>query len=109
MPYKIVITLTAERDLTDIHTYIAEADGVVRANAVLDRVVEAVSALERFPERGAHPPELLDLGIREYRQVVTFPYRIVYRVLGDRIFIDLIADGRRDMRALFTRHLLTPE
>jgi toxin ParE1/3/4 len=31
---------------------------------------------------------------------------VIYRVFGDRVFIHLIADGRRDMQTLLARRLL---
>lgn len=34
------------------------------------------------------------------------PYRIICRVMGDGAYVLVIADGRRDMRALLQRHLL---
>ena len=34
------------------------------------------------------------------------PYRIIYRVMGDGVYVLVIADGRRDMRALLQRRLL---
>lgn len=109
MPYQIAITLTAERDLRELHAHALEAEGPGHADRLLDRLVETVSTLDRFPERGAHPPELLELGIRDFRQLVAHPYRIIYRVVGDQVFIDLIADGRRDMRALLARQLLASD
>jgi len=49
---------------------------------------------------------LLALGIREYRQSLFKPYRVIYRVIGQRVYIYLIVDGRRDMQALLARRLL---
>lgn len=44
--------------------------------------------------------------IREYRETFFKPYRIVYHIDDARVFISLIADGRRDMRSLLARRLL---
>ena len=62
--------------------------------------------LERFPHRGAIPAELERLGIGDFRQTLLAPYRIVYRVVADSVYIMLIADGRRDLQALLERRLL---
>jgi toxin ParE1/3/4 len=72
----------------------------------LDRIDEAIESLAVFPERGPHPQELLVFGLRDFRQLVVHPYRIIYRVLGQQVFVDLIADGRRDMQTLLARRLL---
>jgi len=46
------------------------------------------------------------MGIRDFREVHFKPYRIIYRVYGRRVVVFLMADGRRDMRALLARRLL---
>ena len=104
--FEVRLTADAVRDLEEIVDWIARHDGPGRAQHVLDRIEVAVDALKRFPGRGPHPPELVALGIREYRETFFKPYRIVYHVEGARVFISLIADGRRDMQALLARRLL---
>ncbi|MEI7614708.1 MAG: type II toxin-antitoxin system RelE/ParE family toxin, partial [Betaproteobacteria bacterium] len=44
--------------------------------------------------------------IQDYRQVILKPYRIIYRVLGGKVVISLVADGRRDMTTLLAQCLL---
>lgn len=39
------------------------------------------------PNRGAYPQELLNLGIREHRQALFKPCRIIYRVLTKSVYI----------------------
>ncbi len=56
--------------------------------------------------RGNIPTQLLDLGIREYREIFFKPYRIIYRVMSNNVFVLVIGDGRRDMQALLLRRLL---
>ena len=61
----------------------------------------------------AEGPELCEgaacilLGIRRYRQVFFKPYRVAYRVDRDQVAVLLIADGRRDLKTLFERRLLS--
>ena len=104
--HEVLITEGAERDLEEIHGYIAEFDSPEKADYVLNRLLEVVERLAAFPERGPHPRELQALGIREYRQTFFNPYRLIYRVVGKQVFIYLIADGRRDMQSLLSRRLL---
>jgi toxin ParE1/3/4 len=106
MAFAVLLTRDAEADLAEIVDYVAAQDGPRRAEHVLARIEQALAALAETPQRGAHPPELLALGIREYREVLCKPYRIVYRVLGRRVLALLIADGRRDLQALLQRRLL---
>ena len=104
--YEILLTEGAEKDLESIYGYIAEFDCKANADHVLDRLLEVVESLSTFPERGACPKELMVLGIREYRQVSFKPYRVIYRVMGQKVYIYVIADGRRDMQSLLARRLL---
>lgn len=102
----MLLTEGAERDLEAIYDYIAEFDSAANADSVLYQLLEVTETLATFPERGSHPKELLALGIREYRQTFFKPYRVIYRVLGHRVYIYLVADGRRDMQSLLARRLL---
>jgi len=68
--------------------------------------LEAVESLSTFPERGVYPKELVAIGVRDYRQTTFKPYRVIYRVMGQKVYIYMIADGRRDMQSLLARRLL---
>ncbi|MFZ0134268.1 MAG: hypothetical protein WAK95_17140 [Desulfobacterales bacterium] len=50
--------------------------------------------------------ELLAVGLREYREIVFKPYRIIYRVMAKNVYVMVIADGRRDLHTLLQRPLL---
>ena len=73
---------------------------------MLERIERAFPGLSEPPQRGNHPRELLEMGIREYREVFCKPCRIIYRVVGDTAYVLVIADGRRDMQTLLQRRLL---
>ena len=105
--YEVLMTSGAERDIEAIYDYIAQFDSPANADYVLDSLEEVLQTLATHPDRGSHPKELLSLGIREYRQVMFKPYRLIYRVLGRQVIIYTIADGRRDMQSLLTRRLLS--
>lgn len=107
--YVVFLTAGAEQDIESIYDYIAEFDFKISADCVLDHLMKAVAALETFPERGSHPKELLALGIKEYRQTFFKLYRMIYCVIDRRVFIHLIADGRRDMQSLLARRLLAAQ
>jgi toxin ParE1/3/4 len=106
MRHEVLLTEGAERDLEEIYDYVAEFHSQAGADYVMDKLLQVADDLATFPERGAHPKELLALGIREYRQVFFKPYRVIYRMIGKKVFIYLIADGRRDMQSLLACRLL---
>jgi toxin ParE1/3/4 len=106
MPFAVLLTDDAAHDLEELCDYIARHAAPEKADYVLEQIEKAFNRLAESPERGAWPKELLALGIREYREIFFKPYRILCRVIGNDVFVLLIADGRRDMQALLQRRLL---
>jgi toxin ParE1/3/4 len=104
--YEVLLTEGAEQDLESIYDYITEFDCKTNADYILDHLLEIVDSLTAFPERGAYPKELVALGIRDYRQTSFKPYRVIYRVMRQKVYIYMIADGRRNMQSLLARRLL---
>ena len=106
MPCQVFLTDDAVRDLEDLSDYIELHDGLTKADYVLDQIGRVFDSLSENPERGASPKELLDIGLREYREVFFKPYRIIYRIIGEGVYVLVVADGRRDMQTLLQRRLL---
>jgi len=106
MPFAVLLTNDAARDLTELYDYIAANDSPRKADYVLKQIEKIFSTLSEFPERGVYPKELLKLGIREYREIYFKPYRIIYRIMDKNVYVLLIVDGRRDMQSLLQRRLL---
>lgn len=106
MPLPVYLTEAAERDLEQISRHIAAHDSPERADYVIGKISEVFSALEQYPNRGSYPRELISLGIKDFREVLFKPYRIIYRATNLSVHVMLIADGRRDMRTLLEKRLL---
>ncbi|MFH1081462.1 MAG: type II toxin-antitoxin system RelE/ParE family toxin [Pseudomonadota bacterium] len=106
MPFTVFLTAGAVRDLEELYQYIAVHDTPGKAEHVLARIEKAFDSLSECPDRGTYPKELLALGIRDYREIFFKPYRVIYRVTGDFVYVALIVDGRHDMQTLLQRRLL---
>ncbi len=104
--YEVRLTLGAEFDLEALHAYLEEHRSIEEADSLLDRLLNKIESLERFPERGSVPKELAGLGIREFRQILLPPYRLVYKISGTTVYVMVVADGRRDMQSLLEARLL---
>lgn len=104
--YRAELAEAAERDIEDIYRYIASQESVARADAVLRDLEGAYDSLARLPERGNVPRELSAIGMTEFREVHIGPYRMIYRVLGRRVIVHCVFDGRRDVQSLLQRRLL---
>lgn len=104
--YAVELTKDALLDLDEIADYIGSRDGLERAEHVARGIEKAYASLVLFPNRGAYPRELLETGIRDFREMHFKPYRIIYRVYERKVVVFLIADGRRDMQALLISRAL---
>jgi len=104
--YQVFLTEELEGDLIDLFDYIARRDSVVNAYHVLDELESLIAGLDQQPERGHYPPELLDHGIKNFREVLFKPYRVIYEVVGGKVVVLGCFDGRRDMQSLLERRLL---
>ncbi|NIB44131.1 type II toxin-antitoxin system RelE/ParE family toxin [Pseudomaricurvus alkylphenolicus] len=106
MSYQVFLTDDAAYDLEELYDYIEYHDATEKADYVLDKIEEAFLSLSENPDRGAFPEELVAIGLREYREIYFKPYRIIYRVITDNVYVMVVADGRRDMQTLLQRRLL---
>lgn len=106
--YSVFLTQEVEADLLDLFEYIARQDSVENAYHVLTELEALISSLEQQAERGHYPPELIEHGVKDYREVLFKPYRVIYEVEGTRVFVLACFDGRRDMQSLLERRLFVP-
>lgn len=104
--YRVRLAEEAEQDLVDIYRYIKSHDSAEKASHVLDRLELLCVRLVELPGRGHVPPELDRIGVLSYREVHFKPYRVIYEVIRQDVFIHCVLDGRRDMQALLERRLI---
>jgi len=94
---RILWTRRARGDLSAIRTFIAQ-DSPDFAAVMVARIIAATDGLASFPESGRVVPEL---DIREIREVVHRPYRIVYRLVGaDQLHVLTVHHGARQFPEL---------
>jgi len=96
----------ARADLDDIADYIAEEDGIDAALEIVCRLERKAAKLINMPKRGVIVPELLDIGVLQYRQLTERPWRILYRILGNTVHVVAVIDSRRDMITFLMDRLL---
>ena len=104
--FDVRLTRGAEIDLEALYDFMKDTRSAEQADVLLDRLLAVIETLEISPLRGSVPKELDALGIREFRQILVEPYRLIYRLSGKTVFAMVIADGRRDMQALLERRFL---
>ena len=104
--FEVVVSKEAEEDLDSIYRYLVRSSGVEQANCIEDRLIEGILSLEKTPGRGKCPPEMLNLGITDYREIQLPPWRIFYGIEQDKVGVVAIIDGRRNVAELLQRRLL---
>ena len=90
---KIEWTEPALIDLESIRDYIGRGSEYYAARFV-ERIVEAVESLEKFPEKGRRVPESKEKNIRE---LIFYHYRIMYRVETERVLILTVIHSARNL------------
>lgn len=97
--YQVAWTHTAQQDLTEIIDFIAQ-DNLEDALHVLDRLQAKAELLATLPNRGRVVPELLDTGISQYRELISAPWRIIYRFENHRVLVLAVLDSRRELQTI---------
>ena len=85
----------AVANLVAIHDYISR-DAPGRADRFVQRLIAATEPLRDFPRTGRVVPE----GDGAQREILFDPYRIIYRVESDEVYIVTVVHGARDLAAL---------
>ena len=84
-------------DLENIAEYIA-IDSEYYAADFVKRIIEQVEKLEKFPLLGRKVPEENNQYLRE---IIYHNYRLVYKLVDDKIYITIISHGSFDLAERF--------
>jgi toxin ParE1/3/4 len=106
MKYKVIIDPQAKADLKEIFYFVANNDGKLIANKLLDNLETTLYKLENYPKRGHIPPELIDAGVKSYLEIHYKPYRIIYEINNNLVYIHSVLDGRRNIQEILQRRIL---
>lgn len=104
--YEVYVIEDAERDLFDIYSYIMKNDSKDNADDVFDAIQTKILGLSSSPSKGHVPPETERIGIFEYLEVHFKPYRIIYQIRDNDIYVHCILDGRRSLQDLLQERLI---
>ena len=78
-------------DVDTIAAYIAK-DSPYYASAVVKKILDTANSLDSFPYIGPIVPELDE---PEFRERSVYSYRLIYRVLDEKVLIVAVIHGRR--------------
>ena len=101
----VVWTDTAKKDLNEIIEYIAQ-DSIETAIQKYEKIKETAGQLVFFPDQGRIIPELLKHNITKYRELIISPWRIMYKVEKNVVYMMTVIDGRRNIEDILLQRLL---
>lgn len=104
--FKVNFTASAEEDLFEIYKYVYLNDSEEKAGNLFAKLQEKCLSLQEYPHRGHLSAELSLLGIDDFLELTIKPYRIIYQIIEDIVFVHCILDGRRDMQRLLHERLM---
>ena len=103
--YGVLWTEAAEKDLIDVIDRIAR-DSPSSAVDIFKRIKQKSSTLRTFPQRGRIVPELRDQGINLYRELIVPPWRIVYNIWGETVYVLSFFDARQNIEDVLLEKLI---
>jgi len=103
--YDVIWTKNAEFDLENIIEYI-KLDSINIAKNIFFEIKEECQKLYYFPERKRIVPELQQIGITKYRELIYKRWRIIFKIKEDKVFVLLIVDSSRNIEDILFQRLL---
>ena len=93
MAYPLIWSIRAKADIQKIAKYI-ERDSKANADIMIGRIIQATRRLSTRPLSGRMVPEW---DRTENREVIVYPYRVVYRVSAGTVQIGMILHSRQSL------------
>ncbi len=92
---KLVYTEQAIESLEEALAFMAPKVSYEKLLEIRDRILDKADALLLNPLQGQKEP-MLELLEKEHRRLIEGHYKIIYRVVGEYIYITDIFDSRQD-------------
>jgi plasmid stabilization system protein ParE len=102
--YKVLWAPIAEQDLDNIILYIAE-ENPINASNTLDQIEEKSNNLIFHAHKGTIVPELKRFFIKSYLQIISKPWRIIYRISNNLVYVVAVIDSRRDLEEILLQRI----
>jgi plasmid stabilization system protein ParE len=104
--YEVIWTDTAVRDLDSILEYVAARDGVGAAIHLYEKLTERIDGLSTTPARCRVVPEVREIGVAEFRELLVGPFRIPIKIVADKVILVGVLNGRGDLGEILVERAL---
>ena len=102
---KIYWTEAASLDLEEIIDYIYQ-DRKSVALKIYKEIKQLALSLKTNARRNRIVPDLQNIGITNYRELIYKVYRIIYKLEADTVYVIAVIDSRRDFETLIFNRLI---
>ena len=103
--FEVIWTKSAQFDLELIIEYI-KMNSLNNAKKIFLEIKEECNNLYFFPERKRIVPELQQIGILKYRELIYKRWRIIYKIDDTKITILIVIDSSRNLEDILFQRLL---
>ncbi|MCI0496049.1 type II toxin-antitoxin system RelE/ParE family toxin [candidate division KSB1 bacterium] len=103
--YEVYWSSLAQKDLDEITEFIS-LDSVNSALLLFDKIKSKCDSLQFSPYRCRIVPELKKIDIDSFRELILNPYRVIFKIVNDAVFIMAVLDGRRDLEDILLDRLI---
>ncbi|BFU78804.1 hypothetical protein ALC152_20190 [Arcobacter sp. 15-2] len=103
--FEVIWTNNAQYDLESIIEYI-KIDSVNTAKKIFFEIKKECDSLYYFPERKRVVPELQQIGILKYREIIHKRWRILFKIDDKKVYILLVVDSSRNLEDILFQRLM---
>ena len=103
--FKIQWTKNAEFDLEQIIEYI-KISSLEIAKKIFFEIKDECNKLYYFPQRKRIVPELQQIGIIKYKEIIFKRWRIIFKIDNNIVYILLVVDSSRNVEDILYQRLL---
>ena len=103
--FEVIWTKNAEFDLESIIEYI-KTDSLQKAKNIFFEIKKECANLYYFPERKRIVPELQQIGILKYREIIHKRWRIIYKIDNTKVYVLLVVDSSRNLEDILFQRLI---
>ncbi len=104
--YEVLLSPECLKDLEAIHSALSSQMGQEHADATITDIEAAIVSLEKTPTQGTPPQELQGTGIDRYRETYAKPWRILYEVRKNTVYVHWIFDARKSVTRQLCERML---
>lgn len=103
--FEVIWTNNAQFDLESIIEYL-KIDSLNIAKKIFLEIKQECDSLYYFPKRKRVVPELQQIGIIKYREIIHKRWRILFKIDTNKVYILLVVDSSRNLEDILFQRLI---